>query len=272
MEVGWGVHERATCGPKVMYGSSLTSGMPDWFRTKSNFMKTGLKIGPHDVSGDRKWIGYALFVEYEVLDYRPLSAGSLTSCNEDSDPFSSTISQFVCRVETNERSFPRKDIYVRTSRLSSDGPLGFWLYIPAQWFSEHFQNLDQLSHIKTSDVNFQGSGFLQKRDIRAGLVYRHDASQFYSSIAPQGLELEFHRHLPYYLTKVSDDASPLVRIEEPARIAIKEGTVKSEAYMMRKLSGKSSARARSHLARVSFSRGYEGKDTLVFSAICFVPY
>lgn len=87
---------------------------------------------------------------------------------------------------------------------------GIWAYIPARWFMEQFMDLDRLSDITTSisrcftkrpafENEIPRTPKIKKWGAR--LVYEDNASEFFSSIAPPGLEHEFYSCLSYCFGK-----------------------------------------------------------------------
>lgn len=67
VEVGCGSCE-GTCSvsTKVMHGSFFTSdGIPEWFSNTSRGTSAITLV--HDLDNNRKWIGYSMFIDYEVI-------------------------------------------------------------------------------------------------------------------------------------------------------------------------------------------------------------
>ncbi|KAB1201096.1 hypothetical protein CJ030_MR0G005094 [Morella rubra] len=202
-----------TYGPKIMYGSSLGFGIPDWFNNKSSGSSVTLPMHS-ECDENRKWLGYAMFFLYQSSGGNSLlTPFQVLTCEEDTDPFSSVCIQFDCEFLTNYPQLPKA--YVRGTRPFGYGTsVGVWAYIPAQWFLKHFTNLDGLSYITTSISPTFDSYKWKIKECGARLVYPHNASEFYESIAPSGsLGVEFYRHISYYLEKCSDDVQPLPFID-----------------------------------------------------------
>ncbi|KAB1201097.1 hypothetical protein CJ030_MR0G005095 [Morella rubra] len=72
VEVGSGSCEgTSSVSTKVMHGSLFTSdGIPEWF---SNTSSGTSDITFQDLDNNRKWIGYAVFIDYQVNLSPPIS-------------------------------------------------------------------------------------------------------------------------------------------------------------------------------------------------------
>lgn len=184
-----------------MHGSLLTiSGIPEWFYNTGS--------GPSDIiqlpdpEHNRKWIGCAMFIDYEVYGSLSLLGLSFLKSHGDSTlPFRSSRVHFKCKFETNDRKLPSRCLFFRVPQYRS--ARGIWVYIPAQWFPEQFKNLDKLSsitiHITTRcEISGYNPPEVKIKNRGARLVYEHNGSEFFRSIAPRGLEHEFYRHLYYF--------------------------------------------------------------------------
>ncbi|KAB1200721.1 TMV resistance protein N [Morella rubra] len=235
----------STVGTKVMHGSLFTShGMPDWFNNESGCVNSDIIKLPH-LDNNRKWIGYAMFIEYDILfghlppgqypydkDYLRLVRSAYdwmnTGYNEDgSDLSDSNLVMFTWEFMNIRINVPPKRLhlfapeqvwntcpeYSNVFRPEYSTKRGIWTYIPAQWFLEQFMNLDPLS----DDIRSSGPTWTTAYpDFRvvvmnkwgAREVYEDNASEFFSSIAPPNLKPEFYSCLSYYFGKGSLGAQP----------------------------------------------------------------
>ncbi|KAB1227128.1 putative WRKY transcription factor 19 [Morella rubra] len=109
--------------------------------------------------------------------------------------------------------FAPKQVW-NTPRPAYSTKRGIWTYIPVQWFVKEL-NIDPFGFERASSprsdmirrafrpkctpANADGVVDIKKWGTR--VVYEHNASEFFSSIAPPGLESEFHSRLFYYFNK-----------------------------------------------------------------------
>ncbi|KAB1201098.1 hypothetical protein CJ030_MR0G005096 [Morella rubra] len=219
-----------------MHGTLFTTrGMPEWFSNTS--CGTSDITLAHDLDNNRKWIGYAVFIDYEVYDLhqprrldviRPKEATILFRKAYDcwmgpntwllnyfhfADTSSNVVMfKWVLRSINGRHDIPIDQglhFFAPEFRNRTDARRGIWAYIPAEWFMEQFTDLERLSDITTSistsrTIHLCGQRYIAPPKIKkwgAGIVYEDNATEFFSSIAPPGLEPEFYNRLSYYFGK-----------------------------------------------------------------------
>jgi hypothetical protein len=191
------------CGPAL-----VGSGIPEWFNDKSaNSIGT---IQMHTDLGSDEWKGYAFFIVYQFHEphnypqkRRKLRFHEHESSNsrqfEDSN---CNFPYFVCQFQANEVDV-REPLVLCAPRVPSVEPNGFWVYIPAKWFTRRRvgKSLGGWSNLKASITT--GSLNVEIKECGARLLRdEHDASEFYqvlNTISPNGLDLESYEDLFFHL-------------------------------------------------------------------------
>ncbi|KAB1212543.1 TMV resistance protein N [Morella rubra] len=128
-------------GHERILGSAVAHGMPDWFTTRSSGSSVTLEMH-QNLDGNRKWIGCALFVVYESHKQEDGNSWILESGNL-------IYQSFACDIETDEGRLG-DFLLLQTPDVASVGPIGFWAFIPVEWFLEQSNNWEGWSYIRAS--------------------------------------------------------------------------------------------------------------------------
>ncbi|XP_059428989.1 TMV resistance protein N-like [Corylus avellana] len=183
------------CGPAL-----LGYGIPKWFNSKStnSFGTIQMHIDVDRDYDSYEWKGYALFIVYQFHEphtyprkRRKLKVNEHGNSNstifDDSDP---NFSHFVCQFQANEVDVT-ESLVLCAPEVSSVGPSGFWVYIPAKWFGKERNNLVGRGYLKASIT--AGNLKVEVKKCGARVVRQHDASEFYqvlNSISPHVLDFQ----------------------------------------------------------------------------------
>ncbi|KAB1227322.1 hypothetical protein CJ030_MR1G000268 [Morella rubra] len=98
----------------------------------------------HGASDDNsKWNGYSYFLAYEVHEHEKSNSRSSDGIRPDYDQFV----EFVYHFETDEGHL-KSPLVLRAPKDHSLGPIGFGVYIPAKWFLERSNNLEDGATLK----------------------------------------------------------------------------------------------------------------------------
>ncbi|KAB1222651.1 putative WRKY transcription factor 19 [Morella rubra] len=170
-------------------GSSLAHGIPDWFNTRSS--GSSVTLGVHNWDGNRKWIGYALFIVYESQKQEECNSWIL----ESNVPI---YQKFTCDIES-DKGRQEDFLLLETPDVASVGLIGFWVVVPFEWFLERSKNSDGWSYIKASIApSFMEQdadhSIVEVKECGARLVYEDDGLEFSNSVA-QGWHLDYYRYL-----------------------------------------------------------------------------
>ncbi|KAB1222625.1 TMV resistance protein N [Morella rubra] len=170
-------------------GSSLAHGIPDWFNTRSS--GSSVTIGVHNWDGNRKWIGYALFIVYESQKQEECNSWIL----ESNVPI---YQKFTCDIES-DKGRQEDFLLLETPDVASVGPIGFWVVVPFEWFLERSKNSDGWSYIKASIAPcflepHADHSIVEVKECGARLLYEDDGLEFSNSVA-QGWHLDYYRYL-----------------------------------------------------------------------------
>jgi hypothetical protein len=163
----------------------------------------------HTDLGSDEWVGYELFIVYQVHEPRkrrkPKVHEHESSNSRIFDGGNRNLPYFICHFQAN-KVVVTEPLVLCAPGVPSVGTSGFWVYIPAIWFRRKaringldggWSNLE--ASITTDCLN------VEVKECGARVVREHDASEFYqvlNSISPSGrksfLDLVSANHLRVY--------------------------------------------------------------------------
>ncbi|KAB1205498.1 TMV resistance protein N [Morella rubra] len=175
-------------GHERILGSAVAHGMPDWFTTRSSGSSVTLEMH-QNLNLDGGWNSWIL------------ESGNLI------------YQSFSCDIETHEGRLG-DFLLLQTPDVASIEPIGFWAFIPVEWFLEQSNNWEGWSYIRASiaveslDLSTDSS-IVEVKECGARLLYEGDALEFSNAVA-QGWHRAYYRFLSGHdFEKVGDGVLPL---------------------------------------------------------------
>lgn len=158
----------------------MAAEIPVWFKDQSTSSSVTIKM-QSDFNYENKWMGYALFIVYEVHEHENINFRIF----DNSDPTLDlkVLHQFVCHFKTNEGGLKQPKVLL-TPKVPYVGPIGFWVYIPYAWFLGQSNNLDNWTFIEASITSIPG---VEMKKCGACLLYQQDALEFVDTIGQYSL-------------------------------------------------------------------------------------
>ncbi|KAB1227785.1 Protein SUPPRESSOR OF npr1-1, CONSTITUTIVE 1 [Morella rubra] len=185
----------------MMTGTSFAREIPEWFKNKHTDSFPFMICT--DVDYSRKWMGYALFIVYEVDECRGfnhMKAFNMEFKSHQMCPEVYCYDKFCCLFDTHKSGVSTTNLDLWVPHVSSLGLIGFWAFIPAWWFLENettsnFDGERFINAVFSPELQFgcgDPNGCLNPgcstriKQLGVRLVYEDDASEFYSTFAPHG--------------------------------------------------------------------------------------
>ncbi|KAG7969822.1 hypothetical protein I3843_07G051700 [Carya illinoinensis] len=188
---------KVICGPNP-WGAEI----PEWYDIRSFGFHVKLPIRPNLANNMSKWVGYLHVTIYEVDEVESSDPGIFKGSHPDHQ-----FVEFIYHFETNEGPL-KEPLVLRASKDPFVGPFGFGVYVPAKWFLELSNNLDNWSYIEAS-VKASSSN-VKMKECGAHLICQHPDPEFYNSnFIPYGLKLEIRHHLFFCLEMGSHVVDPI---------------------------------------------------------------
>ncbi|XP_075649786.1 TMV resistance protein N-like [Castanea sativa] len=176
----------------IICGSSMGTEIPMWFKEQSTSPFVIIEIQP-DLDYGSKWMGYALFIVYEVHENENMNVG-IFNYSESTLDLTKDIHQFACHFETNEGSLKTPKVLIGP-KVPFVGPIAIWGYIPHAQFSELSNDLDKWTYIEVKIASIPG---VVVKKCGARLLYQQDASEFVDTIGQYSLGDLYDDHSDYH--------------------------------------------------------------------------